>query len=226
MTERRLRRVLFLLALALVCWGCPKIEFKPAEPSPEPPVTTTTTQPPVVPTPGPIVPTPEPTPTPASSACPKPLAPGAYAYVNAKPYGQGLDSEPRVYGDEEFCKAIHGVPARSCHLEGWAKRVECEMELLGGCPVWQWAPSADGPWQPAHQAAHPVLSVDHFGNTVDRDDPVTRTVFEGKPEACGKQRDERQDPVAGFFVIAHGRAFVRACKADGTGCGKSVEVDH
>jgi hypothetical protein len=173
--------------------------------------------------------------TPPASSCPKDLAPGAYAFVNAKPYGQGVDSETRVYGDTEFCEMIHGVSTNNCHLEGWPKRVECEQELLGGCPVWQWAPSADGPWTDARQAEHPVLSMDHWGDPVDRDDPQTPTTgdtlatlrgFEGEPKACGLQRDEIGDPMAGFFIIAHGHAFVRPCKTDGTGCGRSVEIDH
>lgn len=185
---------------------------------------------------------------PPTSSCPIAPTPGSSTWVDAKPYGQGLDTEPRT-DDQAMCRAIYGEgwTGSSCHFEGLppAQRSACEMQLLGGCPTWQWAPSTSGPWTAARQASHPVLSVDHFGDPVYRDDPQTPTTghtletlhgFEGQPLACGLQRDERDDPMAGFFVIAHGRALVRACDANGQHCGEcrlpsggkapGCEVDH
>jgi len=182
-----------------------------------------------VPTPTPTptpVPTPTPTPTPTPVvACPKPLESGAEVYLNNKPYGQGWDSTVRVRGDKLFCQMIHGdVAVADCHLEGWPKRSECEMELLGGCPIWQYkSPQGDAflcQQEPAE------VSCDHFGNVEFRDDPMTPLVFEGQPKECGKQRDGRGDPMAGFFVIAHGKSELRACRPDGQGCGPWRPFDH
>jgi hypothetical protein len=139
------------------------------------------------------------------------LAPGAYVYLNDKAYGQGFDSTPRVHGDPEFCRLIHGVAVNDCHLEGWPERAECVMELLGGCPTWQF--SADATEASAitcHDDHSAVASCDHFGNVDFRDDPQTKTVFEGQPLECGLQRDEF-GPMAGFFMILHGNGYVRAC---------------
>jgi hypothetical protein len=173
------------------------------------------------PTPGPtptVAPTPEPTATPVVSVCPKPLAEGAVIYVNNKRYGAGVDSTVRVSGDPEFCRLIHGVLVNDCHLEGWGKRAACEMQLLGGCPVWQYSMNATDVRGACRQAPHPEASCDHFGDPVDRDDPQT-PAFEGKPAECGLQRDPAGDPTAGFFVVAHGEAWFRACRPDGAGCG-------
>jgi hypothetical protein len=184
----------------------------------------------VAPTPTPA-PTPEPTPTPVptpASACPKPLEPGAEVYLNAKLYGQGVDSTVRVRGDLAFCQAIHGDAAvADCHLEGWAKRVECEMELLGGCPVWQYRQPPDTAVRACHQVEDDParMSCDHFGDVVHRDDPLT-PAFEGQPASCGLQRDELGHPAAGFFVVAHGAGEVRACRPDGQGCSPFRAVDH
>jgi hypothetical protein len=155
------------------------------------------------------------------SACPKPLAPGAEVYINDKRYGNGIDSTIRVHGDPEFCRLIHGVEVADCHLEGWLRRAECEMELARGCPVWQYTMDQGASIWPCRQAPHPEMSCDHWGDPVDRDDPQT-PAFEGRPAACGLQRDAAGDPKAGFFVIAHGLGQVRACLPDGTGCGPWV----
>jgi len=178
------------------------------------------------PTPTPTVaptPTPEPTPTPthppSASACPKPLAPGAVVYLNNKRYGAGLDSTVRVSGDPAFCQMSHGVAVNDCHLEGWGKRAVCEMELLGGCPVWQYSMNGTDVTGAARQEPHPIASADHWGDPVDRDDPQTPNIFEGRPIECGLQRDPKGDPTAGFFIIGHGDVYFRACKPDGTGCG-------
>lgn len=131
-------------------------------------------------------------------------------------------------GDLAFCQAIHGdVAVADCHLEGWPKRVECEMGLIGGCPVWQYRQPPDMTVHPARQVApsDDAMSADHFGSVEFRDDPIT-PAFEGQPAACGLQRDERGHPMAGFFTVAHGKGEVRACKPDGTGCGPWRAVDH
>ena len=150
--------------------------------------------------------------------CPKPLAPGSVVYLNNKRYGAGIDSTVRVAGDPAFCQAIHGVAVNDCHLEGWAKRAECEMFLLGGCPVWQYSMNGTDARSRCFQAPHPDASCDHWGDPVDRDDPQT-PAFEGKPAACGLQRDQGGDPNAGFFIIGHGEAWFRACAPDLHGCG-------
>lgn len=170
---------------------------------------------------------------PPASACPKPLAAGAEVYLNDKPYGQGFDATVRVHGDPEFCKAIHGVAIDDCHLEGWPSRVQCEMELIGGCPVWQFSRD-EAVVIPCVDDQDALASCDHFGSVEYRDDPKTPTTgdslktlqgFEGRPLACGLQRDIH-GPVAGFFTVAHGKGQVRACKPDGTGCGPWRPVDH
>jgi len=167
-----------------------------------------------VPTP---IPTPSPTAPPTTSACPKKLAAGAYPYLNNKRYGNGIDATVRVHGDQEFCYLIHKVNTNDCHLEGWAQRSECEMELIGGCPIWQY--TKNDTVFTCHQAPHPDQSCDHFGDPVYRDDPQTPDIFEGRPAECGLQRDSAGDPMAGFFIIAHGAYLTRACLPDGTNCG-------
>ena len=150
--------------------------------------------------------------------------------MNAKAYGQGFDSTVRVRGDKEFCRLIHGeVGLNDCHLEGWPKRVECEMELLSGCPVWKWR-TVQFPSPRLCLEIDPFdvggFSCDHFGSAGGaRDDPKTPE-FEGEPRECGKQRDPDGHPMAGFFTIAHGKGEVQACRPDGVGCSVWREVDH
>ena len=176
--------------------------------------------------------TPAPHPTPSS--CPKPLVPGAVVYLNDKAYGQGFDSTVRVHGDPEFCRLIHGVSVNDCHLEGWPKRVECEMELIRGCPIWQFTVDAGMTVEPCVDNQTAWCSCDHFGSVEYRDDPQTPTTgdtlltlqgFEGRPLECGLQRDA-YGPMAGFFTVAHGTGQVRACKPDGGGCGPWRPFDH
>lgn len=173
-------------------------------------------------------------PHPPKTSCPKPLAPGAYVYLNDKPYGHGFDSTVRVHGDPEFCRLIHGVVVNDCHLEGWPKRVECEMELLHGCPIWQFSVDAGTTVEPCVDDHAARCSCDHFGSVEYRDDPQTPTTgdtlltlqgFEGQPLECGLQRDA-YGPMAGFFTVAHGAGQVRACKPDRTGCGPWRPFDH
>lgn len=175
---------------------------------------------------------------PTTNPCPKELAPGAFAYMNDKAYGNGFDSTVRVHGDTAFCQAIHGVSENDCHLEGWPQRVACEIYLIGGCPVWQFKTNDSPSLYLCHDDHNALASCDHFGNPIDRDDPQTPTFgntlatltgFEGEPKQCGLQRDNF-GPMAGYFVIAHGGPRdcdkvtgpfyqIRACKTDYTGCG-------
>lgn len=171
---------------------------------------------------------------PPPTPCPKPLAPGAYAYLNDKAYGLGFDSTVRVHGDPEFCRLVHGVAIDDCHLEGWPKRVECEMDLLDGCPVWQFTADGGATVEACVDDHAAWASCDHFGSVEYRDDPQTPTTgdsletiqgFEGRPLACGLQRDAH-GPMAGFFTVAHGVGHVRACRPDGAGCGPWRPFDH
>lgn len=213
--------------VAVVAAGC-VVDPGPT-PQPTPPVATPTPTPtatPQEPTPTPV-PTPLPTPTvpPVVSYLPKPLADGAIVYLNNKVHGQGLDSTVRVRGDKEFCYLIHGVYDIDCHLEGWPKRAEAEMELAKGCPVWEYKQGNE--IRDCHQVENDEtrMSCDHFGSVEYRDDPIT-PAFEGKPEQCGLQRDKDGNPKAGFWIVAHGKGQVRACLPSGMGCGPWVEVNH
>ena len=172
-------------------------------------------------------------PRPLPTFCPKRLAPGAIVYLNDKPYGHGFDSTVRVKGDPEFCYLIHGVWIDDCHLETWPKRVQCEMELMHGCAIWQYTTdgtTVHGCFDDRAAAA----SCDHFGSVGHQDDPQSPTTgdtiwnlkgFEGLPLECGLQRNAF-GPMAGFFTVAHGIGSVRACKPDGTGCGPWRPFDH
>ena len=170
-------------------------------------------------------------PAPGAESCPKEPAEGARVYMRNKPYGNGHDSTVWVQGDLAFCQVIHGPNATAnCHMEGWPRALDCELYLLGksidqgqACPVWQYR-IGDGPALPCLQAPS-TFSCSHFGSTTMRDDPQT-PAFEGEPEVCGDQRDATGAPMAGFFVIAHGRGEVRACRPDKQECGPWRGVDH
>ncbi len=212
--------------IALVAAGC--VTDTPS-PTPTPtPVATPTPVPTPVATPTPV-PTPLPTPTvppTPQSYLPKQPAEGARVFLNNKKHGQGLDSTVRVYGDKEFCYAIHGVYDIECHLEGLANRVQAEMELINGCPIWQYRQPPDLTVRSCLQVGDDgKMSCDHFGSVEHRDDPIT-PAFEGQPIECGLQRDGRKNPMAGFWTVAHGKGQVRACRPDGDGCGPWVEVEH
>jgi hypothetical protein len=170
----------------------------------------------------------------STSSCPKLLVPGAVVYLNDSAYGQGFDSTVRVKGDPEFCWLIHGVWVNDCHLDGWPERVECEMELMDGCPIWQFTPDGGTTVEPCVDNHAASASCDHFGSVEYRDDPQTPTTgdtldtlqgFEGRPLECGLQRDA-YGPMAGFFTVAHGLGHVRACKPDRAGCGPWRPFDH
>jgi hypothetical protein len=140
------------------------------------------------------------------------------------PYGQGFDATVRVYGDAPFCFAIHGVQTNDCHLEGWPLRAQCEMELISGCPVFEYQTDANPSWHRCHDNQNEECSCDHFGNVEFRDDPKT-PAFEGQPAECGQQRDEH-GPYAGFFAIAHGTGRLRACRPDGQQCSPPRPFSH
>jgi hypothetical protein len=234
-----------------VCVGglCVPVPVPPAPtpaptPTPTPePTPTPTPVPTPVPTPTPVpVPTPTPTPTPApelgpvpdAAACP-PLAPSAQLYMADKPYGHGFDSALRVRGDQAFCTAVDptNITNPDCALEGLPQRAACEMYLMGGCPVWQFRDAAGVIACVDDQEA--AASCDHFGDPTFRDDPQTKTTgdtlatiqgFEGQPLYCALQRDAH-GPVAGFFIIAHGKGQVRACAVNpDVTCGPWRDVDY
>jgi hypothetical protein len=176
---------------------------------PEPPPTTTTTTTTTLPQQPPV------------SVCP-PLDPGAEVYINSKPYGNGWDSTIRVRHAPKFCEFIHGVQTSDCHLEGLANRSACERELAGGCPVWQYEVGAG--WKPCLQPDG-EFSCSHFGDPAHRDDPMT-PAFEGEPKECGLQRDRDGNPMAGYFVIAHGKGLLRACLPGYATCSGSHAVNY
>lgn len=183
------------------------------------------------PTPTPVptaTPTPTPVPTPAS---PCPVKVTGTVYINAKPWGQGLDSTIRVRGDFAFCAAVGADGASDCHLEGVAQpgRAACEMYLAGGCPIWFYR-QGDGPIRRLRQDEpdENAMSGDHWGSPpgYQRDDPQT-PAFEGWPSECGLQRDSDGNPAAGFFAIVHGAGQARACLPNSPGtCSPWVDVDH
>jgi hypothetical protein len=163
---------------------------------------------------------------PPQATCPLPeLAEGRSVWVDAKAYGQGVDTEPRT-DDPALCKAIHGQDwaGSSCHFESPSLSPEmrsvCERHYLGGCPTWQYRLPGQTGWTQAFQPAA-VFTVDHFGTAGGPlDDPQTPP-FEGMPAECGLQRSADGLPMAGPFVIAHGLGEVRACSATpGQGCGR------
>lgn len=153
-------------------------------------------------------------------------------------YNAGVDSTVRVNGDRELCELLHHVPVPNgdCHFDSnvWqysGQRAAYEMAILGGCPTWQYKDGAEiGNCRDDHKTTS--VGCDHFGSTLDRDDPQTRGIFEGKPIECGLQTDESGWYIAGFFIIphctpGHGCA-VRAClpKAQGNDatCGPWLEA--
>jgi hypothetical protein len=163
---------------------------------------------------------------PEKRVCPMwPLPANTLVYLGAKPYGQGLDSSVRVRGSREWCaEAGHANASSDCHLEGWEPRLECELKIMGGCPIWQFSQDGGQTWRPCLQeAAEDAMSCDHFGDVRFRDDPQT-PAFEGLAQ-CGSQRDDRGHPMAGLFTVAHGKGKVRACLPNGTGCSGPVDVD-
>jgi len=214
-------------------WKCPA---PVPTPTPTPPPPQPPSPPPVPPAPPPVPPTPPPTPpipAPGAESCPKEPAEGARVYMRNKPYGNGHDSTVWIQGDLAFCRAIHGPAATAnCHMEGWPRALDCELYLLGktigasqACPIWEFQTSTNPEARPCLQEAHPEASCSHFGSTSQRDDPQT-PAFEGEPKVCGNQRDANGDPRAGFFVIAHGKGSIRACRPDSQECGPWRGFDH
>lgn len=168
---------------------------------------------------------------PSTDACPKPLAPGAFVYMRSKPLGQGFDSTPRIRGDPEMCRLVHGVVTDDCHLEGWPQQAACEMQLLGAyvglphaCPVWQFTADNGASAHPCNNDHDDFASCDHFGTQGAADNPDTPE-FEGKPVECGAQQN-RWGPYAGFWMVAHGIGKIRACRPDYEGCAEWGVFNH
>lgn len=169
-------------------------------------------------------------------------AQGVRVYTNNKGYSMGFDATPLVEGDNALCKLLHGDLGHSpCHFDSrvWSssQRADYEGWVLAGArdglplpskplgPVWQFRTL--GTIVPCHDDQNQAASCDHFGNTVDRDDPKTRE-FEGLPAWLVTQSDNF-GPYAGFFTIAHGDAEVRACPpldTAGPNCGPWLPFNH
>jgi hypothetical protein len=92
------------------------------------------------------------------------------------------------------------------------------MQLMGGCPIWQYRTVANPTPQRCLQPAHPAVSCDHWGTAGGAQDDPHTPEYEGLPAECGWQRVDGF-PAAGFYTVARGKAEIRACKPDGTGCG-------
>ena len=126
-------------------------------------------------------------PNPPANNCPKALAPDSVVYMAENYYGQGIDSTVRVRGDSEFCFLIHGVHTDDCHLEGWPKRAECEMELIFGCPVWEFSVDNGATVHFCNDNHDALASCDHFGNTIYR---IRRDILLGQLEVHIGYKDE------------------------------------
>lgn len=247
------------VVLTILLSGCgfqlPPIEWPVPTPTPTP-VPTPTPTPTPEPTPAPT-PTPVPTPVPAPTPTPQPTVfpvrfplPSAAIYSRNHRYGNGLDSTLRIRGDRELCEALHHVPVPSgdCHFDSnvWTSPLQrplYEGMVYAGArhgqpvpaaplgPVWQY--KAAGEFGRCHDDQVRVnTSCDHFGNTSHRDDPKTKSVFEGEPQWLAAQSDEF-GPYAGFFMVPQtsGPTFgtqIRSCPPlDETdaACGPWVSVD-
>ncbi len=175
--------------------------------------------------PTPPLPTPHTPHTPLPESCPASPIDGR-KYINTRcitsdPGATGcakLDSTPRV--DGEFCGRATGDPTiRSCKAnpEGSGFR-GCDTEFLGApCPIWQRANSPTGPWERCLEHDGDVIRIacDHF----DQWD-------ESRPYTGRCQLNVDENPIAGFYVVAHGLGFLRACTADASVCSDPVKVDH
>ena len=172
--------------------------------------------------------------------------PSATLDIHAKRYNAGVDATLYVVGDDALCVMLHGPVGHSpCHFDSvvWTdkdQRADYEGLVMAGAreglplparplgPVWEY--QAKGESGRCHDdQVHVNTSCDHFGNTVDRDDPQTHGVFEGKPSWLSAQSDEF-GPYAGFFTVPQtsGKDFgtlLRACLPLGGACSPWLPVD-
>lgn len=176
----------------------------------------------------------------------------AVCYMRNARYGNGVDSTLRCRGDRALCEMIHhvSVPSADCHFDSdvWTAegmRADYEGFVLNGAragkplpdrplgPVWQYR--AQGQYGRCHDDREgPNTSCDHFGDTVNRDDPQTPRAFEGKPSWLVYQSDSF-GPYSGFFMVPQtsGASFgtqVRAClpgvgEGDDATCAPWLSVD-
>jgi hypothetical protein len=149
-------------------------------------------------------------------------------YMRNSRWNAGIDSTIRINGDQALCEALHHVSVGDCHFDSdvWTyegQRAQYEMMVMAGaragnnitnklCAVWRYKSGAKV--DRCHNDTKVALvSCDHFGDTVHRDDPKTDP-FEGEPFECGEQKDEF-GPYAGFFTIPNctpgSECLVRAC---------------
>ena len=181
----------------------------------------------------------KPTPPPTTGACPWKLSqyPGVHLEANTKYWGQGLDHTTLVVGSRQYCTDRGWTDGRSsCQVavDGDPNKVICEIEFGGGCPRFEFRQGSVQ--HPCVDDQNDLMSCDHFGDPVTRDDPQTPTTgntlatlkgFEGEPKVCGLQRIGDK-PIAGFFTIAHGfGGEARSC-VDGSfsACGPWLAVNH
>lgn len=145
--------------------------------------------------------------------CP-PIDPAAHLRIPARPYGKkGAYTELIVLDSPTTCLALNPADPdpNNCHFEGWKTQQRCERYLIkkfgdgkGECPIWWARTPANGVFRCREDDPNGnSMSCDHFGSADKRDNPKT-TEFEGKPEVCGLQRDDKGKPEAGFFTIVLG----------------------
>jgi hypothetical protein len=113
------------------------------------------------------------------------------------------------------------VSVNDCHLEGLPRRVECEVELLGGCPVWQFSRDKKAVSQ-CHDDQGAWASCDHYGTQPAQDDPQTN---HGNTIACADSRVGRScagcAASSGLCRVTRWPTAMRmsGLQADWTGCG-------
>ena len=201
------------------------LALKDCLPSPPAPTPNPTSTPIVIVTPTPT-PTVSPTSTPTVDTCiasPVPTDPGK-RYINTRVVATDsqshqpakLDSTPRVR-DEAYCQRATGASGIfDCKANPEGSGYDsCDKEFLGGipCPYWQWSLDKSN-WKRCTPVAG-IMSCDHFDNWV-----------EGTPYTGKCEKDNTGGPVSGFYMVLHGKGYVRACNKDFTICSDPVYGDH
>jgi hypothetical protein len=208
-------RIFASLTLIALLKFCPTLPPNP-QPTPTPtPEVTPTPEPTPTPTPNP---TPQPTPTPIPISCPA-VAPQGSKYITIGKYGNGYNVSPRVH-DRAYCEAVTGIDAVydcKANPEGPKHNRQCDTDFLKtNCPYWE--RSLDGqywkPCLPNGEGPDDDITCDHFDHW-----------SEGTPytEICDV--NSAGNPISGFFSIAHGQGFVRACDKDYQVCSDAISVN-
>lgn len=141
---------------------------------------------------------------------------GAPLKYRAHAQGQGFDVGPMVFGVPAYCRERGWTDGRlNCEFAppGDPRRLVTEKAVGGGCPVWEGKCYSETP-----QPGECPITFDHF----DHDDPIGVI---HNPNGCQVGPDGH--PTGGFWVVGHGRGFVRACSPNGKiACSDWVEVNH